>query len=84
MCCIMAMQSEGRLDHNDLNQLTKSPEDLEFEFALLTVIQVEECEKEGWQEEAGEKLESVPHFKEEGSLAPHRPRGSWEAGEALA
>jgi len=67
MCGMMAMQAEGGLGYDDLNQLMKSPEDLEFVFELLTVTQVEEYEKESWQMEAGEKLESVPHLKEEGN-----------------
>ena len=67
MCGMMAMQAEGGLGYDDLNQLMKSPEDLEFIFELLHVEQPEDYEKESWQMDADEKLSSVPALKSEGN-----------------
>jgi len=68
MCGMMAMQAEGGLGYDDLNQLMKQPEDLEFIFELLQVERPEQYEKEGWQMDAEEKLGSVPQLKVEGNL----------------
>jgi len=62
--CGMAMAAGG-LGHDDLNELMKSPEDLEFIFELLAVET--EYEKESWQMDADEKLDSVPQLKELGN-----------------
>jgi len=67
MCGMMAMQAEGGLGHDDLNLLMKQPEDLEFIFELLSVDQPEEYEKESWQMDAEEKLDSVPQLKADGN-----------------
>lgn len=67
MCGMMAMQAEGGLGYDDLNLLMKEPEDLEFIFELLSVEQPEEYQKEGWQMDADEKLDSVPQLKAEGN-----------------
>lgn len=67
MCGMMAMQAEGGLGYDDLNQLMKAPEDLEFILELLTIEQPESYEKESWQMDADEKLTSVPQLKEEGN-----------------
>jgi len=67
MCGMMAMQAEGGLGYDDLNQLMKEPEDLEFVLELLTVEQPEDYEKESWQMDADEKLTSVPSLKAEGN-----------------
>lgn len=67
MCGMMAMQAEGGLGYDDLNQLMKGPEDLEFIFELLEVEQKEDYEKESWQMDAGEKAASVPALKAEGN-----------------
>ena len=56
------------MGYDDLNQLMKSPEDLEFIFELLHVEQPEDYEKEGWQMDADEKLSSVPALKSEGNI----------------
>jgi len=39
MCGMMAMQAEGGLGYDDLNQLMKGPEDLEFIFEYYAVIE---------------------------------------------
>jgi len=67
MCGMMAMQAEGGLGYDDLNQLMKGPEDLEFIFELLEVEQPEQYEKESWQMDAEEKAASVPALKAEGN-----------------
>lgn len=67
MCGMMAMQAEGGLGYDDLNLLMKEPEDLEFIFELLSVEQPEDYQKEGWQMDADEKLDSVPQLKAEGN-----------------
>lgn len=67
MCGMMAMQAEGGLGYDDLNQLMKGPEDLEFVFELLEVEQPENYEKESWQMDAEEKAASVPQLKAEGN-----------------
>lgn len=67
MCGMMAMQAEGGLGYDDLNQLMKGPEDLEFIIELLDVEQPEDYEKEAWQMDAGEKMASVPQLKAEGN-----------------
>eukprot|EP00088_Acartia_fossae_P069736 TRINITY_DN9187_c0_g1_i2.p1 TRINITY_DN9187_c0_g1~~TRINITY_DN9187_c0_g1_i2.p1 ORF type:complete len:328 (-),score=80.08 TRINITY_DN9187_c0_g1_i2:217-1200(-) len=62
--CGMAMAAGG-LGHDDLNELMKSPQDLEFIFELLGVET--DYEKESWQMDADEKLDSVPQLKLEGN-----------------
>ena len=60
MCGMMAMQMEGGLGYEDLNQLMKDPQDLEFIIELLSVELPDEYKKESWQMDAEEKLNSVP------------------------
>jgi len=67
MCGMMAMQMEGGLGYEDLNQLMKDPQDLEFIIELLSVELPDEYKKEGWQMDAEEKLNSVPNLKDEGN-----------------
>ena len=67
MCGMMAMQAEGGLGYDDLNQLMKQPEDPEFIMELLSVSQPEDYEKESWQMDADEKLDSVPQLKADGN-----------------
>jgi len=62
--CGMAMAAGG-LGFDDLNKLMKSPEDLEFVIELLSVDN--SYEKESWQMDADEKLDSVPLLKTEGN-----------------
>ncbi|XP_023343245.1 aryl-hydrocarbon-interacting protein-like 1 [Eurytemora carolleeae] len=62
--CGMAMAAGG-LGYDDLNELMKSPEDLEFVIELISVEA--EYEKESWQMDADEKLDSVPALKEAGN-----------------
>lgn len=65
MCGMMAMQAGGGLGYDDLNELMKCPEDLEFVIELLNVEQ--DYEKESWQMDVAEKRSSVPTLKEEGN-----------------
>ena len=67
MCGMMAMQMEGGLGFDDLNQLMKDPQELEFVIELLTVENPDEYKKESWQMDADEKLTSVPQLKAEGN-----------------
>jgi len=67
MCGMMAMQMEGGLGYEDLNQLMKDPQDLEFIIELLSVELPDEYKKESWQMDAEEKLNSVPSLKDEGN-----------------
>ena len=67
MCSMMAMQMEGGLGYDDLNDLMKDPQPLEFIIELLTVENPDEYKKESWQMDADEKLTSVPKLKEEGN-----------------
>lgn len=67
MCGMMAMQMDGGLGYDDLNELMKNPQDLEFIFELLTVELPDEYKKESWQMNAEEKLSSVPQLKAEGN-----------------
>jgi len=67
MCGMMAMQMEGGLGYDDLNDLMKDPQPLEFIIELLTVENPDEYKKESWQMDADEKLTSVPKLKEEGN-----------------
>merc|ERR550519_2578189 len=59
--------AEGGIGYDDLNQLIKSPEDLEFIMELLSVEQREDYDREAWQMEPEEKLMSAPQLKEEGN-----------------
>ena len=67
MCSMMAMQMQGGLGYDDLNELMKAPSDLEFIIELLSVESPEEYEKESWQMNADEKLGSIPQLREEGN-----------------
>jgi len=62
--CGMAMAAGG-LGYDDLNQLMKGPQDLEFIIELLSVE--DNYEKESWQMDADEKLDSVPDLKTQGN-----------------
>lgn len=65
-CCGVTLQNEG-IGYNDLNELIKYPQDLEFTIELLQVILPEEYEKESWQMTEDEKLKSIPILKEKGN-----------------
>ena len=67
MCGMMAMQMDGGLGYDDLNELMKNPQDLEFVIELLSVEHPDDYKKETWQMDAEEKLVSLPKLKEEGN-----------------
>ncbi|XP_044748448.1 AH receptor-interacting protein [Coccinella septempunctata] len=65
-CCAMTLQTEG-IGYNDLNNLIKQPENLEFIMEIVEVEQPEQYEKETWQLTENELLELVPKLKEQGN-----------------
>ncbi|KAK1134085.1 hypothetical protein K0M31_011869 [Melipona bicolor] len=66
-CCGVTLQNEG-IGYNDLDELIKYPQDLEFTIELVKVILPDEYEKESWQMTEDEKLKSIPDIKERGNL----------------
>ncbi|XP_015435817.1 PREDICTED: aryl-hydrocarbon-interacting protein-like 1 [Dufourea novaeangliae] len=65
-CCGVTLQNEG-IGYDDLNELIRYPQDLEFTIELVNVILPEEYEKESWQMTEDEKLKSIPEIKEKGN-----------------
>ncbi|XP_046144247.1 AH receptor-interacting protein isoform X2 [Osmia bicornis bicornis] len=65
-CCGVTLQNEG-IGYDDLNELIKYPQDLEFTIELVQVILPDEYEKESWQMTEDEKLKSIPEIKEKGN-----------------
>ncbi|XP_076755034.1 AH receptor-interacting protein-like isoform X2 [Xylocopa sonorina] len=65
-CCGVTLQNEG-IGYDDLNELIKYPQDLEFTIELVKVILPHEYEKESWQMTEDEKLKSIPDIKEKGN-----------------
>ncbi|XP_043273267.1 AH receptor-interacting protein [Venturia canescens] len=65
-CCGVTLQNEG-IGYEDLNELIKNPQDLEFTFELLKVVPPSEYEKESWQMTEKERLDSVPGLREKGN-----------------
>ncbi|KOC70852.1 Aryl-hydrocarbon-interacting protein-like 1 [Habropoda laboriosa] len=66
-CCGVTLQNEG-IGYDDLNELIKYPQDLEFTIELVKVILPDEYEKESWQMTEDEKLKSIPNIKEKGNV----------------
>ncbi|XP_076160862.1 aryl-hydrocarbon-interacting protein-like 1 [Ptiloglossa arizonensis] len=66
-CCGVTLQNEG-IGYDDLNELIKYPQDLEFTIELVQVILPGEYEKESWQMTENEKLKSIPDIKEKGNI----------------
>ncbi|XP_046837996.1 AH receptor-interacting protein isoform X7 [Vespa crabro] len=66
-CCGVTLQNEG-IGYEDLNELIKYPQDLEFTIELIQIILPNEYEKETWQMTEDEKLKSVPDLKEKGNI----------------
>ncbi|XP_015180137.1 PREDICTED: aryl-hydrocarbon-interacting protein-like 1 [Polistes dominula] len=66
-CCGVTLQNEG-IGYEDLNELIKYPQDLEFTIELTQIILPNEYEKETWQMTEDEKLKSVPELKEKGNI----------------
>lgn len=65
MCGMMAMQVEGGLGYDDLNELMKRPEDLTFIFDLIDVQ--EEYKRDNWQLSNEERLQKIPDLKASGN-----------------
>lgn len=65
-CCGVTLQNEG-IGYDDLNELIKYPQDLEFTIELTHAILPDEYEKESWQMTEDEKLKSIPDIKEKGN-----------------
>lgn len=65
-CCGVTLQNEG-IGYEDLNELIKHPQDLEFTIELLKVILPDEYEKESWQMTEDEKLKSIPEIRTKGN-----------------
>nr|CAG4638588.1 EOG090X09NR [Cyclestheria hislopi] len=67
-CCgAMAMQKGPKLGYEDLDHLLEHPTDLIFIIELLSVEPPETFEKEAWQMDEKEKLESIPKLREDGN-----------------
>ncbi|XP_054258764.1 AH receptor-interacting protein-like [Macrosteles quadrilineatus] len=66
-CCGTTLQNQG-IGHEDLNQLIKEPQDLQFVIELLKVENAGEYERESWQLSEDEKLAAVPRLREQGNL----------------
>ncbi|KAG8306687.1 Aryl-hydrocarbon-interacting protein-like 1 [Homalodisca vitripennis] len=65
-CCGTTLQNQG-IGHEDLNQMIKEPQDLQFTIELLKVERPGEYTQESWQLTEDEKLAAVPRLKEEGN-----------------
>ncbi|XP_043484597.1 aryl-hydrocarbon-interacting protein-like 1 [Leptopilina heterotoma] len=65
-CCGVTLQNEG-IGYDDLNELIKNPQDLEFTIELTSVIPPSDYEKESWQLTEAEKLKSIPDLREKGN-----------------
>lgn len=65
-CCGMS-KSKYTTGWDDLDKWTNSPTDLEFTVELIKVEKPNGYEKEIWQMEPEEKLESIPRLREEGN-----------------
>lgn len=64
--CSMNIQTAG-VGYDDLNELIKHPQDLEFIIELIHIDQPESYEKEVWQMSEDERLDLVPELKEQGN-----------------
>jgi len=67
-CCgMMALNKEG-MGHEDLDDLVKNPQNLKFTIELLQVIKSGEYEKETWEMDDTEKLDSLSRLREDGNV----------------
>ncbi|XP_053207595.1 AH receptor-interacting protein-like [Panonychus citri] len=66
-CCGMALQKS--IGHDDLDELIKSPSDLDFIIELIDVISHDNYEKEIWQMSSEEQLKQTKELKEKGNQA---------------
>ncbi|OXU26679.1 hypothetical protein TSAR_012577 [Trichomalopsis sarcophagae] len=65
-CCGVTLQNEG-IGYDDLNDLIKNPQNLEFTIELLQAVLPHEYEKESWQMTEDEKLKNIPVLREKGN-----------------
>lgn len=65
-CCGYNMLEHG-VGYTDLDELIKSPKDLDFIFELMRVELPGEYEKESWAMTEDEKMILIPRLKEEGN-----------------
>ena len=65
-CCGMTLQNEG-LGYKDLDDLLKSPSDLEFIIDLFSIEMPEDYKKDTWQMTNEEKLKTSLKLKDEGN-----------------
>uniref|UniRef100_A0A1B6LD13 peptidylprolyl isomerase n=1 Tax=Graphocephala atropunctata TaxID=36148 RepID=A0A1B6LD13_9HEMI len=65
-CCGTTLQNQG-LGHEDLNQMIKEPQDLQFTIELVKVERAGEYAQESWQLTEDEKLAAVPQLREQGN-----------------
>eukprot|EP00095_Tigriopus_kingsejongensis_P000254 maker-scaffold272_size230267-snap-gene-0.22 protein:Tk00254 transcript:maker-scaffold272_size230267-snap-gene-0.22-mRNA-1 annotation:"ah receptor-interacting protein" len=80
MCGMMAMQMQGGLGYDDLNELLKDPQELEFIFEIVRVEQPDDYQAESWQMKPDEKLGKIPKLREEGNQL-FRDKKTKEASE---
>lgn len=64
-CCGLSMAQ--KTGYPDLDKLLQEPSDLDFVIEILSVTSSTDYEKEIWQMEESEKLESILKLKEEGN-----------------
>ncbi|XP_050301435.1 AH receptor-interacting protein [Anthonomus grandis grandis] len=64
--CAMSLQTEG-VGYDDLNDLLKHPQDLEFTMEIVSVQQPDEYEKESWQMDENEQIDMIPKLKLQGN-----------------
>lgn len=65
-CCGMTIQNEG-IGYPELDDLFRSPCDLIFTFEILSVELPDEYERETWQLEESEKLETIENYRSRGN-----------------
>ncbi|XP_070572091.1 AH receptor-interacting protein-like [Ptychodera flava] len=82
-CCGIAQFQTAGLGYEDLNELMKNPQPLDFIFEILQVELPGEYKKEAWAMDEREKLEAVPKLREEGNSL-YKQKEYREASEKYA
>lgn len=62
----MTIQNEG-IGYSELDDLFRSPCDLIFTFEILSVELPNEYEKDTWQLEESEKIETIENYRQRGN-----------------
>lgn len=65
-CCGLTLQNEG-IGYDDLDELFKNPCDLIFTIEVVSIELPEEYEKESWQLNETEKLQSIEDYRVKGN-----------------